>query len=60
MRKYQIRDRESGNITASTDSLSVAKIILNKYIAEDKKDGIYAANFYEIYDTTIEKVIIIK
>lgn len=53
MKKYIIRDREAGNIIEELKTLKDAKKLLNQYEREDKKDGIYTPNFYEIIE--IEK-----
>lgn len=52
--KYIIRDREAGNIIESFKTLEEAEKKLKKFEEEDKKDGIYIDNFYEI--TQLEEV----
>ena len=47
---YRIQDREAGNIIEVGLSLIEAEKILAGYEAEDKKDGEYTPNFYEIVE----------
>lgn len=46
--KYIIRDREAGNIIDEFDTMEEAVETLEQYEAEDKKDGTYEEDFYEI------------
>ena len=46
-----IRDREAGNVITEFETVEEAKKELEKYEAQDKKDGVYVEDFYEIYDT---------
>ena len=48
--KIVIRDREAGNVITEFETLEEAKKELEKYEAQDKKDGVYVEDFYEIYD----------
>ena len=57
MEKYVIRDREAGNEIVRSNTLKQAQMILKKFETEDKKDGIYEENFYEIYDLEKEEII---
>lgn len=52
---YIIRDREGGNPVERVNTLEEAQALLQKYEEEDKKDGTYTADFYEIYDVENEK-----
>ena len=46
--KIVIRDREAGNVITEFDTVEEAKKELEKYEAQDKKDGVYVEDFYEI------------
>lgn len=46
--KYIIRDKEAGNVIEELKSLKEALKRLEEYEKEDKKDGIYEEDFYEI------------
>lgn len=57
--KYIIRDREAGNKIATFDTLPEAEQELALYEEEDRKDGTYTADFYEIVeDGPIEERIL--
>ena len=59
--KYIIQCRENGDLIEEVETLEKAKEILNKYEDDDKKDGIYEENFYEIEqynEETQEKEIV--
>lgn len=56
--RFIIRDKEAGNIIDSFSTLDEAKRELAKYEHQDKKEGSYEADFYEIYDSQIESIII--
>lgn len=45
---YIIRDREAGNAIEHADTMEEAERIVAKYEAEDKQDGTYTEDFYEI------------
>lgn len=57
MKKFIIRDRETGTCIEEVETLDDAKKLLKKYEEEDKQDGIYEENFYEIYDAELEEII---
>lgn len=59
MKKYRyiIRDKEAGNYISTFQNLEDAKKQLNQFEKEDKKDGIYTPDFYEIYDVEKERII---
>lgn len=57
MDRYIIRDREAGNKVESFETLVEAQNTLKKYEKDDKKEGIYEENFYEIYDSENEVII---
>ena len=48
--KFTIRDREAGNTIDSFDTIEAAKKALADYEAEDKADGTYTEDFYEIVE----------
>lgn len=52
-----IRDREAGNVITKFETLEEAKKELEKYEAQDKKDGVYVEDFYEIYDLDTNTVL---
>ena len=52
-----IRDREAGNVITEFETLEEAKKELEKYEAQDKKDGVYVEDFYEIYDLDTNTVL---
>lgn len=56
--RYVIRDREAGNIIDERETLEAAKEVLVEYEEQDKADGTYTENFYEIYDTVNEETVI--
>ena len=48
--KYQIQDRESGNVIESRLSLEEAKTQVAIWEQEDKDNNAYVAEFYEIIE----------
>ena len=48
--KFQIQDREAGNVIERHLTLDEAEIIVSIMEREDRKDGIYTENFYEIVE----------
>lgn len=56
---FQIRDRQGGNFIDSFDSLEAAMYALNEYEEADKLDNIYEENFYEIFDTINNEIVVI-
>lgn len=56
---FQIRDRQGGNFIDSFDLLEAATYALNEYEEADKIDGIYEENFYEIFDTINNEIVVI-
>ena len=50
MAKYIIRDREAGNIIEQVTTHKEAEEIVQKYEEEDKKEGNYTEDFYEIIE----------
>lgn len=49
---YVIRSRESGDTIEEVATLDEAKKIVESYEAEDRKDGSFTPDFYEIYEQT--------
>lgn len=49
---YVIRDRETGNFIDTFLTREVAEETLEQYEFEDKRDGIYTKDFYEIVKVT--------
>lgn len=45
-----VRDREAGNIIEEVNSIEEGIILINKYEAQDEKDGTYEPNFYEVVE----------
>lgn len=45
---YKIQDREAGNVIETGLSYQEAQDLLDKFEAEDKQEGTYTENFYEI------------
>lgn len=56
---FEIRDRQGGNIIDSFDSLEAAMYALNEYEEADKLEGVYKENFYEIFDTINNEIVMI-
>lgn len=56
---FQVRDRQSGNVIDAFDSLEAATYALNEYEEADKLDGIYEENFYEIFDSSKDEIVVI-
>lgn len=56
---FEIRDRQGGNVIDSFDSLEAATYVLNEYEEADKLEGIYTENFYEIFDTINNEIVVI-
>ena len=52
--KYYVRDKEAGNIIEECANLEQAKELVKQYESDDKKDGIFTPNFYEIIDENHE------
>lgn len=56
---FQVRDRQGGNVIDSFDSLEDAMYTLNEHEEADKIDGIYEENFYEIFDSSKDEIVVI-
>ncbi len=46
--KYQIVDQEAGNLIEECETLAEAEQILASYEEQDKADGTYSEDFYQI------------
>ena len=55
MKKYIIQDREAGNQIDEFNTYEEAKEQLGKYEAEDREDGVFEEDFYEIVEVEKEK-----
>lgn len=51
--KYIIRDREAGNVIDKFATQEEAELALQEYEEEDKRDGTYEPDFYEIVEREI-------
>lgn len=56
---FEVRDRQGGNVIDSFDSLEAATYALNEYEEADKLEGIYTENFYEIFNTINNEIVVI-
>ena len=56
---FQVRDRQGGNVIDAFDSLETATYALNEYEEADKLDNIYEENFYEIFDSSKDEIVVI-
>ena len=45
---YVVRDREAGNVITQFKTMKEAQKELERYEAQDKKDGVYVEDFYEV------------
>jgi hypothetical protein len=52
--KYLIRDRETGSVIEDAKTKEIAQSILDHYESEDKKEGTYTPDFYEIIESEEE------
>lgn len=50
MKKFIIQDREAGNVIEKFKTLQEAQNKLQEYEEQDKAEGIYEENFYEIVE----------
>lgn len=49
---YQIQDREAGNAIETYETLVEAQAALSRSESDDKCEGVYAPNFYEIVEVS--------
>lgn len=45
-----VRDREAGNIIEQVESIEAGKNLIKEFEAQDKEDGTYTEDFYEVAD----------
>ena len=50
MKNYKIQDREAGNVIETGLTLEEAEKLLAQFEEEDKQDGTYTPDFYEIVE----------
>lgn len=50
MSKYIIRDREAGNVIDTFNSLTEAQDLVTQWEEEDRADGIFVQDFYEVVE----------
>lgn len=50
MATYTIQDKEAGNVIETGLTLDEAKATLEKFENDDKKEGSYTPDFYEIVE----------
>lgn len=55
--RYVIRDREAGNVIEECTKIDTARKLLDLFENQDKADGTYTKDFYEIYDTEKEETV---
>ena len=56
-KRFIVRDSTAGNVIEDFNSLEEAKKCIELFEIQDKKDGIYVPDFYEIYDAEKEEII---
>lgn len=54
MNKFIIQDKEAGNYIASFVTLEEAQQALQEYETQDKNEGIFTPNFYEIVEAELD------
>ena len=57
LKPFVTRDREAGNVIDEFADLDDAKAAVESYEDEDRKNGDYTENFYEIYNQYTNKII---
>lgn len=57
MKRFVVRNRENSCSLTNCLTYNEALLQLEEWELEDKEDGSYIENFYEIYDIKNEKVI---
>lgn len=55
--RYWTRDREAGSKIEPFAALEEAREAIVDYENQDKADGTYSENFYEIYDEEKEEIV---
>jgi hypothetical protein len=54
--KYITQDHEAGNRIDKFDTLEEAIEAVDRYVEEDKSEGNYTPDFYEVYNEDTEEV----
>lgn len=54
MKKYILRDREAGNFIEEVTTYEEAKAILEEWEREDKEEGEFIPNFYELVEMELK------
>ena len=57
IKPFVTRDREAGNVIDEFADLDDAKAAVESYEDEDRKNGDYTENFYEIYNQYTNKIV---
>lgn len=57
MNKYFTADREAGNIIDEFNSIEEAKKAILAYEEEDREDGTYSEDFYDVVDEDRRSVL---
>lgn len=56
--KIYTADREAGNKIEEFETIEEAKKAIEQYEADDKKDGIYTPNFYDVVNEDCESLLV--
>lgn len=57
VRRFIIRDRETGTEITRNHTIQGAKEIIEDFEMQDKLEGVFEENFYEIYDSVKEEIV---
>lgn len=55
-KRYAVRDRVAGNVFDNCNTITEARELINQFEYDDKEDGNYEEDYYEIYDTDTNEV----
>ena len=55
--KFYTADREAGNKIEPFNTIEEAKKAILKYEEQDKKDGVYTPDFYDVVDEDCKSLI---
>lgn len=56
--KIYTADREAGNKIEEFETIEEAKKAIEQYEADDKKDGIYTPNFYDVVNEDCKSLLV--
>ena len=56
-KRYIVRDREAGNPIDEFVRLEEAEATIEEFEAEDKRNGEFKPEFYEVYDSITELIV---